>query len=89
MKDMFLIEFEYHQQQYYGIVRIRQKEQGMELKVRIMNARIDKLFYGHHIFKVEDNHIVEEKVNAGKATLLRSLVQHSIEQHLKEPLHRA
>ena len=83
MTEIFPIEFEYDHQVYFGIVRARQKEHTIELKVRIMNARIDRIFYGNHVFKVKDNHIVpEERTRDGKVAVLRSLIQHSIEQRL-------
>lgn len=83
MNDIFPIEFEYYQQQYFGIVRVRQKDEAIELKVRIMNARIDRLLYGHHTFCVKNNQIIQEEgTDHGKATVLRSLVQNSIEKYL-------
>lgn len=83
MKEIFPIEFEYHHHKYFGIVRVRQKENATELKVRIMNARIDRLFYGHHTFYVKNNQVIaEEEADHGKAAMLRNLIQHSIEQYL-------
>jgi hypothetical protein len=84
MKAIFPIEFHFGQQRYCGIVRLRQQHGLTQLKVRIMNARMDRLFYGHHIFNIINNKIARDEQAKGQAALLRQLIQHSIEENLQQ-----
>lgn len=86
MKAIFPIEFDFGRQRYCGIVRVRQQHGRTQLKVRIMNARMDRLFYGYHVFNLINNKVARDEAARGQAALLRAMVQHSIEENLQQLL---
>jgi hypothetical protein len=50
MRVLFSIEFNYKDKKYCGIVRVMEKGDSTEYHVRIMNSRLDRWLYGHHVF---------------------------------------
>jgi hypothetical protein len=82
MKAIFPIEFEYGNHRYCGIVRMRQQHGQTTLKVRIMNSRMDRLFYGHHVFNLVNNKIAKDVAAKGQAALLRKMVEQTLEDYL-------
>lgn len=65
MRLIFAIEFEWESQQYSGIVRAHAKDDIEEYHVRIMNGRLDRLLYGHHVFRVQDGAVLQQEHSPG------------------------
>ncbi len=82
---IFPIEFEYDHHKYCGIVRVRQQHGATMLIVRLMSSRMDRLFYGHHVFNLVDNKIEEDPDVKGQAASIRKMVEQTLEDYL-EPM---
>jgi hypothetical protein len=85
MRTIFPIEFEYEHHNYCGIVRVRQQHGATTLIVRLMSSRMDRLFYGHHVFNLVDNKIEEDQDVKGQAASIRKMVEQTLEDYL-EPM---
>jgi len=51
---MLSISFSYKQKEYYTLVRVKPRLDNTRLEVTIMNGELEKVFYGHHVFNLEN-----------------------------------
>jgi hypothetical protein len=51
--QMFAFPFDYKTREYFSLVRVKPRVDGIKLEVTIMNGDLERLFYGHHVFKVD------------------------------------
>lgn len=57
MKLLFSFGFNIRNKQYYAIVRAAEKADCTEYHVRIMNRRLDRWLYGHHVFTASNGQV--------------------------------
>lgn len=84
MRVLFSIDFEFEHKTYCGIVRIMEQSTHIEYHVRIMNARLDKWLYHHHIFRHEDDGSVTYDVYdcSKRVAALRAAVHEGLKARL-------
>ena len=50
---MVAIPFNYKNVECFSLVRIKHRSEGVKLEVTIMNGNLERVFYGHHTFKLD------------------------------------
>jgi hypothetical protein len=85
MRILFSVEFEFEHKTYLGIVRVMEQSSHFEYHVRIMNSRLDKWLYGHHIFRHDaDGAVTFDVFDCSKRTAtLRDAVYESLKARLQ------
>jgi hypothetical protein len=85
MRILFSIEFEFEHKTYSGIVRIMEQSSHIEYHVRIMNGRLDKWLYNHHIFRHDaDGSVTFDAFACSKRTAtLRGAVYEGLKARLQ------
>jgi hypothetical protein len=51
MGNLLTIGFDFQEQSYLSLVRVKEKEGFMEYQVTVMNGELEKQLYGHHILR--------------------------------------
>jgi len=88
MRLLFSVEFFFRHRRYFSIVRVQQKEGTTEYFVRVMNARLNRLLYGCHIFKEEgDAFAMPESTCTERAQALRMVIEQALQAYVRDKLH--
>jgi len=83
MRIIFAIEFDFRERKYSGIVRVMERETCTEYHVRVMNARLDRWLFGHHIFKWNGEDLAyDEAACTERVQHLRGVVQQALKAYL-------
>lgn len=85
MIQIISIEFEYRQNIYYALVRI--KEHLPEYHVTIMNGSLEQRLYGHHIFAEDEGGLVMDPLPENEAGQLRLAVCMALCKHFNKTCH--
>ena len=86
MEKLLTIEFEFLEQFYFSLIRVKQKNGLNEYQVTVMNGELEKLLYGNHIIQVEDGHLQVEFSENNKQELLKLRVAEALAKFLRIPL---
>jgi hypothetical protein len=81
MSQIISIEFEYRQTTYFALVRIKEKETGIEYHITVMNGPLERKLYGNHIFKEADGQLLIDPVKEPEIGQLRSAIGIALSRH--------
>lgn len=86
MKLLFSFGFSIRNKKYYAIVRAAEKTGCTEYHVRIMNRRLDRWLYGHHVFTASNGQVTCIASDCpDKVPELRTAVQAALTDRLQNP----
>jgi len=80
------IEFSYRKKTHYALVREKILDQRNAYCVTIMNGELERLWYGHHIFFVEEQNFARSQrtIADNEVAELRDCIATALWQHLSE-----
>jgi hypothetical protein len=50
---MLAMPFRFRKNEYFSLVRVKQRIEGVKLEVTIMNGELERVFYGYHKFMLD------------------------------------
>ncbi|MGN6416273.1 MAG: hypothetical protein ACTHMC_02190 [Pseudobacter sp.] len=87
MRVIFTLDFEFQEKTYSSIVRVMYTGGLTEYHVRIMNSRLDRWLYDHHIFMESEGRLLPETVSCNqRVALLRNSVQEALHAWMQNQL---
>jgi hypothetical protein len=86
MEKLLTIEFEFLEQFYFSLIRVKQKNGLNEYQITVMNGDLEKLLYGNHIIREMNGHLQLELTENNKQELLKLRVAEALGKFLRIPL---
>ena len=88
MVRIISIPIEFHNKEYYALIRVHNAGECKELKVTIMNGELERLLYGNNVFKHKDGALlVDVTDDVSEAAKLKLAILKALSEYLvRNPL---
>ncbi|MEO5995554.1 MAG: hypothetical protein ABIN89_02565 [Chitinophagaceae bacterium] len=86
MSDLLTIGFDFKNTFYYSLIRVKEKEPGIDYQVTVMNGNLEKLLYGNHIIKKVDGYLRIEMAEPTEQEMLKVSIAEALSTFLNIPL---
>ena len=85
MFTILTVGFEFKDNFYYALIRVKPKVSGTDYEVTVMNGNLEKLLYGNHVIEQRNDHLQIEAANTTEQELLKAAIADALSQFLKIP----
>jgi hypothetical protein len=86
MQDLLTIGFEFKDDFYYSLIRVKEKEESVDYQVTVMNGDLEKLLYGNHIIKKTNGCLRIEIEEPTEQEMLKVSIAEALSTFLDVPL---
>ncbi len=77
------LKFEFNGEDYYALLRVKQKESWIEYHVTVMRGELEKILYGSHVLIETNGKVqVDDSVNETQEGRLRNQIIKALQLHL-------
>ena len=88
MYRLIKVGFEYKQTGYEALVRIKDKIEGTDYEVTVMNGDLEKVLYGNHVIKQRNESLLNDCTSCTEQSLLKEAIARALSNFLHIPLEK-
>jgi len=88
MFTILTVGFEFNDNFYYALIRVKPKAPGVDYEVTVMNGNLEKLLYGNHVIEQKNDQLEIEAAYTTEQGLLKIAIAEALSRFLKIPLQK-
>ncbi len=86
MVNLLTVGFEFKENFYYSLIRVKPKAAGIDYEITVMNGSLEMLLYGNHVIKQRNDRLEVEAVKITDQELLKIAIAEALSEFLKIPI---
>jgi hypothetical protein len=88
MSTLLTVGFEFMEEFYYSLIRVKNKEGFNEYQITVMNGKLESILYGNHILKEEDGYLLLDDTSEDPQGKLKLTIAEALGKFLNLPVQK-